>query len=418
MMPDPLQLGSSLHGDPLGMISIFIFSFLLDFVINGIVANCWIAVFLAEGFSIANAATACGFMCLSTALFELPTGYIADRFLGRKGSTITGIVLTILGLALLSISVNPLSSKISMVIVGLGTTFISGAKQSWIRNVVTDKYPHKLKRLFFDLDIGGRFSTIIGVWIGAYLIQYSSSNNVWILGSFVSITALMFGFSIPKGRSDHLSLMKDVQYFSKDIIGILKFPTIGLFLIATLFFGIEDGTRSIIFQPTIMNLSSGNALILAYQASITFIPRIAGSFIYRNFLLNSPKQINYLLGSALIIGVIEILISMVNSYTLFAAGWSMAVFLFGIFLPLKETFFHKLIDDSNAENWRATLVSIESLISNLSQATVCFWLAKTIQKDYAQSYFFVGGLALITTAFMYLISSFNRKGVLTIQKSL
>jgi MFS family permease len=315
------------------MKKILIFSFFLDFITNGIIANCWIAIFSREGFSLSEAAVACGFMCLSTAFFELPTGYLADRFLGRKGSVLVGMLLIGVGMLVLGLSDRFLVSALAMVVTGLGTTFISGAKQAWLRNVVADRYPNRLKKFFFDIDIGGRIATILGIWASAYLIEHQTPSAPWLMGALACGFCLICAFLIPKGSSDQDNKNAAILIETAGIGKYLGRPILLFVLMSTAFLGIEDAIRGIIFQPVVLKLGSDNAMVLAYQATITLGPRLFGAFSYRNFFSKYPRPFQILTGSIIGIATLEIGISQVNSYLVFAVMWSVVVFLLASSYP-------------------------------------------------------------------------------------
>ena len=75
---------------------------------------------------------------LTTFIFEVPTGIVADLY-SRKLSVIIGVVLVGAGLVLEGSIPTFVSVLIAQVIWGFGYTFISGAREAWIADEVGEK---------------------------------------------------------------------------------------------------------------------------------------------------------------------------------------------------------------------------------------------------------------------------------------
>src|SRR5215208_914188 len=82
-------------------------------------------------------------MELSTFLFEVPTGLVADIY-SRRLSIVIGYML--MGLGFLSEGFFPAfgPSLLAQVVWGIGYTFTSGAKQAWITDEIGEEGANKL----------------------------------------------------------------------------------------------------------------------------------------------------------------------------------------------------------------------------------------------------------------------------------
>ena len=85
----------------------------------------------------------------------------------------------------------------------------------------------------------------------------------------------------------------------------------------------------------------------------------------------------------------------------FAIFWSFAVFMFGIFLPLKDTVLNEMIDYYRADKWRATIISVDSLFCSLMQALSCITIANYVTSENAKFYFGYGGVFLFIMGCTY-----------------
>ncbi|MDD3190772.1 MAG: MFS transporter [Candidatus Pacebacteria bacterium] len=68
-------------------------------------------------------------------IFEIPTGVVADLH-SRKKSVIIGVFLIGLGFVFEGIFATFLGVLIAQIIWGIGTTFVSGAREAWIADEV------------------------------------------------------------------------------------------------------------------------------------------------------------------------------------------------------------------------------------------------------------------------------------------
>ena len=101
---------------------------------------------------------------LSLALFEIPSGYIADSF-GRKNSIVIGTILTFIGYLIFSFYYGFYNFIMAEILLGLGGSLISGAdsaliydtlletkeKNNPIRNNITIKENMNLSIFFHQL---------------------------------------------------------------------------------------------------------------------------------------------------------------------------------------------------------------------------------------------------------------------------
>jgi hypothetical protein len=67
---------------------------------------------------------------LAETIFEVPTGYVADRY-GRTLSTAASFALRGIGFLVVAAAHSPLQFVIGWVVVGLGSTMLSGALEAW-----------------------------------------------------------------------------------------------------------------------------------------------------------------------------------------------------------------------------------------------------------------------------------------------
>lgn len=126
------------------------------------------------------------FYQVSKALFELPTGYFADRY-GYKSSVIIGIVIQIMSILTLTMITN-FTTILSFILVGFGNTFISGAFDALLYEKIADinqTIKYKIINYKQYIDMGSRALALILV---PCLLNIGGYNFIILL----SITSLIF----------------------------------------------------------------------------------------------------------------------------------------------------------------------------------------------------------------------------------
>jgi MFS family permease len=109
---------------PLFYIYTFLNSFYLD---RGI----WVLFLLSKGFSLTKVGLLEAAYHVAAFLFEVPTGYVADRF-GKRASLICGQLLKILSALLLLMGGSSLMLYIGFTLGAVAGTFLSGATGAWV----------------------------------------------------------------------------------------------------------------------------------------------------------------------------------------------------------------------------------------------------------------------------------------------
>ncbi len=148
---------------------------------------------------------------LSMVLFEIPSGYIADRF-GRKNSILTGAVLGFLGYLLYCFSGGFWEFMIAEIILGIGQSMISGADSALLYDTLKSgntegdyiKYEGRMSSF-------GNFAESIGGICGSLLAVIAIKMPFYIQCSlvFFAIPAAMF-LKEPTMYTVHKTNLKDI----------------------------------------------------------------------------------------------------------------------------------------------------------------------------------------------------------------
>jgi DHA3 family tetracycline resistance protein-like MFS transporter len=343
---------------------------------------------------------------VSTLLFEIPTGAIADIY-GRKFSVVLGYFLS--GLALIAMYF--VRSFYGLLVIwflwGIFNTFTSGARESWIADYL--KYYKKdriLRDYFMKEHSFSSFAIAIAGLVGTVFVKYFGLGIIWPVTGFSLLISAGILFFIPeKGKPKAQKSYNILGIFTqahKSIKYSLKHSVILLLLAATFFgnlwacFG-GPGVGDLLWQPFLKNLGLPVYLFGTIFFGIIIIGTIS-PYIAKFILTKISREENFF-ALAYLMQMLFILA------ILFASSWVVgAVLIFMIFFftdlasPVKNSFFQKFIPSE----MRATITNLNGVVISVSTmigAPLAGFIADKIGPQYAMV---VGGLFLIPAAFVYL----------------
>jgi len=125
---------------------------------------------------------------VSTFLFEVPTGIVADVY-SRRLSLIVGYMLMGLGFLIEGFFPAFLPIVLAQAVWGLGYTFTSGAKQAWITDEIGEENANKL---FLRASRFGSFAWLLGLGVTALI----GANNVAIPIRVGAVGILLTGITL------------------------------------------------------------------------------------------------------------------------------------------------------------------------------------------------------------------------------
>lgn len=174
---------------------------------------------------------------LSVAVFEVPTGYIADLW-SRKASVCLGTFVAACGFSMIPFCTTYETILLYEVIIGLGASLVSGADISIIYDSIKDD-PNRLKHIG-ALSTWSLLGEAIAGIAASILVVWSFTPLLWtqVVVAWVPFFLAFFYVEPPFER------MKQSSHFS-NFLGVLKFLTIE-----------EQITRRIFVNSTIWGLSS------------------------------------------------------------------------------------------------------------------------------------------------------------------
>jgi len=313
---------------------------------------------------------------LSTFIFEVPTGIVADVY-SRRLSLIIGYILTGLGFLIEGFFPAFLPIVLAQVIWGLGYTFGSGAKQAWITDEIGEEQANKL---FLRAARFGSFAYLFG--LGATVLI--GANHVAIPIRVGAIGQILTGITLaiimpetgfhPTPKEDRNTWQHMWYVFKQGLGAVRSQPRLVNIVFIALFYGLYSegfdrlGVKLLLDNFRLPALFGSNqvAFFVALEVIGTVIYMFTIRFVEKRIDTSNPSAI----GKAMffVTGLITVaLLGFAFSPILALAVLSMLAvnILRGISGPLQSTWINQKLDS----RVRATIHSMFGQVDAIGQIT-------------------------------------------------
>jgi len=264
-----------------------------------------IVLFYQEnGLSMQDVLTLKGIYSVAVVILEIPSGYLADVW-GRKKSLILGAILGCLGFIIYSFSDGFTGFLIAELILGIGSSFISGSDSAMLYDSLLKMNREKeyLKQESRVMSVGNFAEALAGIAGGS--LALISLRTPFIFQSFIAFIAVPAAFllldpnqNMPKSKAGIKHILSIVKFSLWDSAklrwNIVLSSVIGCATLTLAWFiqpylrdlDMEVSTIGIIW--TMLNLTVGAVALLAHRVegylgkigtSIFIVVGISGSFI-------------------------------------------------------------------------------------------------------------------------------------------
>jgi len=345
----------------------------------------YLALFLTVNKGLSNnqiAIVLSGFS-FSVFIFEIPTGFIADK-IGAKQSIVIGFCIRLTGLVILTFANSFINLVISEVLLGLGATFCSGADQSLLYKIVnTEKENYgKIVSNYYTISwIGLTVSFLCG-----QVLAMISYNQIFYISIVFTFIGLILSITLPNVKTlekahDSLDIIK---YAIGDILNNKKLTAIlllGSFILAVL------ATSYLLFQPYLneINMANKNNGLMFFFVTLF---AIFGSK-FQPYIAKKSSSINNI--SLLFLLSITIVVIGISSGFIVIVFFCLFRFIWGITSPYISKEINEFI---TKEQSRSTILSIQSLLSNLMQGLFLLF-AGSIKGTISSKLLFLGLIVFI-----------------------
>ena len=141
----------------------------------------WIVYFLDQGFSYSVIGVALALNGASMAIFEVPTGALADA-VSRKFSVITGLVGFGVILIIMPFIANPLLLIVIFVVWGIPITLVSGAEQAWVvDNLRAEEREDLVKEYYVKYTSIRNVGGIVAALLSGIVVRFLGMDALWYI---------------------------------------------------------------------------------------------------------------------------------------------------------------------------------------------------------------------------------------------
>lgn len=307
----------------------------------------------------------------SMALFEVPTGIVADTR-GRRLSFLLSVAILFVGtglyVAVPSLGGGLLAFCAASVVLGLGFTFYSGAVEAWVVDALDaagddrpiDRvmargqfvssaamlvgtvsggllggldlvYPYLLRAALLLVAFAVAFVTMHDV---GFVVRALTPRQIPAEMARVGRESLRFGWSVPRAR---LAIVAGA------------FPAVFL----------EWGYHA--WQPYFLQLLDSDAVwVLGVIAAAISLSMMAGNWLVERITRFCGRRTTLLLGASVVYSATAVGVGLATSFPVAVTCYLLGMMSAGVFQPVRQAYLHMVV----AREQRATVLSLASLVSS------------------------------------------------------
>ena len=309
----------------------------------------------------------------SMALFEIPTGIVADTA-GRRTSFLWSLAILFVG-TLGYIGVAETGGSFAgfvaaSVVLGLGYTFYSGAVEAWLVDALTATgFEDELDRVFARGSMVSGSAMIVGSIAGGLL------GTTGLTVPFVvraGLLALVFLYALIwmkelgfKPRSMALSAVPhEIGAIARDSIALgWRRPSLRLLILASATQSVFMAWGFHAWQPYFLDLlgDSEAVAVAGVIAALVALASICGSAIVEWVTRYCGRRTTLLLWSAAIQVAAAVGVGLAGSFWLAVVLYLVVMAAAGVMAPVRRAYLHQAIPSEK----RATVISFDSLVASV-----------------------------------------------------
>ena len=178
-------------------VRIFYYLSFLGGLFYNITAPLFVVYGLSLGFTIAKVGILFGAMKISTFIFEVPTGIIADTY-GRKKSILFAYALSGVSALIYFTNTDFFMLLLGSLIAGIALTFISGAFEALtVDSLNLSKDDKRRNRAFVWIGIASTIGFIVGGVVGSG-VAFLNLKYIWLVQALIALIAFLLGIMFLK----------------------------------------------------------------------------------------------------------------------------------------------------------------------------------------------------------------------------
>jgi MFS family permease len=363
---------------------------------------------LDAGLSIFQVFVANAVFTAAMALFEIPTGVVADTR-GRRASFLLSEAIIAVG-TLAYVGVAAISGGLLLfcaagVVLGLGYTFYSGAVEAWLVDALkATGYERELDGVFARASMVSHVAMILGT-VGGGLLGTIDLSIPYLVRVALILISLAIGFRIMhdigfEPRTMHLhGIVGEMRKVGRAglTFGWQK-PAVRLLLMESFVTWGFFAWAWYAWQPYFLELYGSDAIwVSGLIAALFSLAGIAGNALVGRLATPGRRRTTILLVAGAVTTSAMVATGVVRSFWVTVPIFLLGAVAGGVLQPVRQTYLHRSIPSSE----RATLVSFDSLVGSLGSVGGQTGLGYLSQERSVPAGFVVGGLVTILTLPIY-----------------
>ncbi len=363
----------------------------------------WIVYLLDQGFSYSIIGIALALNGASMAIFEVPTGALADA-VSRKLSVISGLIGFALILFLIPFITSPFILTVVFIVWGLPIALTSGAGEAWVVDNLRAENREDLIKEFYVKNTSIRsLGFILSAFLSGLLVHLFSMDALW----YVYGTALLGSVTVLAVQKEHFE-KKEIHFhesFKKTYANIREGAlfTVGtrnvLSIIVAIFFIAVGGELMLICSKPFLEVMGVPREYFGYLSAVGSALCVGTPFLAK-YMAALFKEVKYYLA------LHSLAFGMVLTSFILVGTPVMAAFLFVVMTlrtttsdPVLDPFFQEFLP----QKLRATLASFRNMVFCVALLVGDFAISLFADTAGPQVMLAVGGIAILPSIVFFLI---------------
>lgn len=300
---------------------------------------------------------------LASALFEIPSGYLAD-VIGRKKTLVLGSFMGALGFALYSIQQSFIAFLIAEIIMGIGQSFISGTDSAMLYDTLEETNKTE-KYIAFEGKITslGGFAETGAALLGGIIASLSGFTQVFIIQAIVAAMAIPAALALRETNRKKLLHTGIAQIFTISYQSLFTHKKLSQSIIFSSVIGTATLTMAWTLQSFFIISDFTEIQTTTYWVTYNFI--VAAVSVFAGKIVASISRKNLLYSIAVFIPLGFII--MISNYTYIIIAY---LLIFHVVRGYATPILKDLIQHNAAPEIRATILSLRGLLIRLSFAII------------------------------------------------
>ena len=338
----------------------------------------------------------------SMALFEIPTGVLADTR-GRRASFLLSVAVVLFGtlgyVGVAAIGGGLLLFCTMSVVLGLGYTFYSGAVEAWLVDALkATGYSGELDHVFARGSMISGAAMLVGSVGGGLLGSLDLSIPFLARAGLLAVVYGIAHFTMHdlgfRPQAKTLSeLPAEMRKIARASItyGWQEFP-VRLLIIASFIQALFMAWGFYAWQPYFLDLLGQDLTWVAgVIAALISVATIAGNWLVEWFTRYCGKRTTLLLWAAGIQTLAAVGVGLAGSFWLAVALYLVVMGTMGVWGPVRQAYMHQIIPSDQ----RATVISFDSLVASGGSMLGQVGLGRLAQTGSIASGYVIGGLTTV-----------------------